>query len=192
MSRRVPSYRPVESSDLPKICELEAESYPPDEAATPERLRYRAEVARDLFLVFLDGEPLTSSSPIIPATEVIGYICGTLATGDLTEATMTTHQSSGDNLCIHSVVVVQNMRRQGLGLSMMKLYLQYVVTLNLELTRISLLAKDYLLGFYQVNGFHIRGVSSVAHGKDTWYELTLGVRELQLMAADNTSSIHSD
>jgi hypothetical protein len=45
--------RRVEPGDLPAVSALEAAAYPADEAATPDRLAYRARAARELFYVML-------------------------------------------------------------------------------------------------------------------------------------------
>ena len=44
-------YRPATPEDLDTITEIESNSYPPDEAASPENMRYRVEDAGDYFLV---------------------------------------------------------------------------------------------------------------------------------------------
>jgi hypothetical protein len=45
--------RRASAGDVPSLVALEAASYPPDEAATSERLAYRVQAAPELFLVLL-------------------------------------------------------------------------------------------------------------------------------------------
>jgi hypothetical protein len=45
--------RRASAGDVPCLVALEAASYPPDEAATPERMAYRVQAAPELFLVLL-------------------------------------------------------------------------------------------------------------------------------------------
>ncbi|ETO07502.1 AMP deaminase [Reticulomyxa filosa] len=63
--------RAVKKSDLAKICELEAESYPPDEAASSENLYYRFIFASEYFKVLTYND------------QAVGFICGTLADSGL-------------------------------------------------------------------------------------------------------------
>ena len=58
-------------------------------------------------------------------------------------------------------------------LVLVKEYLRQVLATG-DVTRVLLLAKAHLLGFYMACGFQVLRVSPVAHGKDTWFEMGLG------------------
>jgi predicted GNAT family N-acyltransferase len=148
------------SADLLKeISQLESNSYPEDEKASEENLLYRLNNASDYFYGIFENK------------KVIGYVCGTLSKNEkLTHESMFQHQSDGETLCIHSVVIEQSKRRKGLGIQMMKEYLNYV-TKHENVKRILLLCKENLISFYQQCGFEFIGESNIVHGKEIWFEM---------------------
>ncbi|ETO29563.1 hypothetical protein RFI_07555 [Reticulomyxa filosa] len=156
------SVRAVRKADLPRICELETESYPPDEAAPPERLYYRFIYASDYFKV------------LTYCNQIVGFVCGTLANSNkLTEESILAHVESGKTLCVHSVVVDKHYRRNKLATLLMKKYLQILAPKleRKEIHAIRLMAKKHLVPLYQKVGFVLEGKSNVQHGKDQWYEM---------------------
>ncbi|ETO07501.1 acetyltransferase [Reticulomyxa filosa] len=86
---------------------------------------------------------------------------------------MQSHIDGGKTLCIHSVVIDKKYRRHKFGTQLLKKYLQtmHPKLEKDELSTIKLLAKKYLIPFYQKVGFVLKGQSRVKHGKDTWYEM---------------------
>ena len=90
-------FAPVQPDQLDRIHSLEAASYPADEAATYEKLKFRIQSASNVFMVALqcsDGQ----SDPL-----VVGYVCGTCtSSGRLTHESMAAHNPDGVLLCIHS------------------------------------------------------------------------------------------
>lgn len=163
------SLRIVQEGDMDEICALEELSYPEDEAASPETLRFRARVAPELFWVLRQRSD----------DKLLGFACGTAApwgTEHLEHATMAKHDSEGTVVCIHSVVISPQRRRQGLGSALVR---QLVDRLR-EYERydaVLLLAKKDLVSFYEeAGGFACVGESAVQHGKDVWYELRLKLR----------------
>lgn len=57
--------------------------------------------------------------------EILGFTCGTCSTNStLTHESMSTHEAEGSLLCIHSVVIKQELRRQGLAVRMLKVFCQ--------------------------------------------------------------------
>ena len=76
-------FRPCDAEDLPRVAEVEANSYPPDEAASPEALAFRQASAGDFFLVGLQSGTAPDGGD-----EMIGYVCATL-----TSAATLTHDS---------------------------------------------------------------------------------------------------
>jgi N-acetylglutamate synthase-like GNAT family acetyltransferase len=78
---------------------------------------------------------------------------------------MTEHVPEGTTLVIHSVTISPSNRRNGLGTIMLKKYVRYIAEECLEIDKILLLSKAYLLGFYVSCGFLLVSLSPVEHGK---------------------------
>jgi predicted N-acetyltransferase YhbS len=154
---------PVASGDLPEIIALEKSSYPADEAASTEALRFRAANASELFRV-VRGENNT----------VIGFVCSTaVAAGatTLSHDSMSTHNPAGTVVCIHSVVVADGHRRAGVGSAIVRMYVEELKS-TCAYERVLLLSKEHLVGFYERSGGFVNvGPSAINHGKDTWFEL---------------------
>ncbi|EFC39120.1 acetyltransferase [Naegleria gruberi] len=171
MSSSSTSYllKPVNVTEhLEIINKYESESYPEDEAATYEKLKYRLENANSVFRGYF-----TSSTCSDDEEKLIGFVCGTKTQNKiLTHDTMSVHDPSPNarTLCIHSVVIQQAYRKKGLGLAMLKSYLQYLKDENL-CDKILLLSKSHLIHFYESAGFILNGESNVVHGQEKWYEL---------------------
>ena len=156
----------IKVDQLREVADLEARSYPQDEAASPETLNFRARVAPELFQVLVESGKTDLC---------VGFVVGTAApkhTKHLHESSMSSHDDHGDVLCIHSVVVRHELRRRGIASFMLQLYIQHVKRLN-RFTRVLLLAKRYLIPLYEKSGFVLVGPSAVSHGTETWFELAM-------------------
>ncbi|EFN57722.1 hypothetical protein CHLNCDRAFT_51000 [Chlorella variabilis] len=143
-------------------CRLQCLSagYPPDEAASRERLLYRLENAADQFLVAVKDD------------QIVGFICGTLTKADrLTEDSMGQHEPDGGLLAIHSVAVDAAHRRQRVATRLLQAYKAYVCSSTPCLTTLRLICKEPLLSLYKNCGFQMVGPSAVVHGKDPWFEM---------------------
>jgi ribosomal protein S18 acetylase RimI-like enzyme len=143
-------------SESSEIAELEAESFPVDEAATPETIDFRLENAGKYFYAYKKG---TESS------ELVGFINGTCVVDEcLQHDCMTNHVPEGRVLVIHSVTIRATFRKQGLGSTMLR---EYVKKMKLEpsIDKIMLLSKAHMLQFYIDCGFHVSRLSSVLHGQ---------------------------
>ena len=166
------SYRTVHADDIPRCYQIESSSYPSDEAASLENLKYRQQFSGEYFMCATKPQSETK------AEQIIGFICSTRC-NDFTEDSMSVHDPSGSILAIHSVVVDEKYRRQGVASAMMNEYLKKMLSYsNLVadtgvngFSRILLLAKSHLLGFYVDCGFMVLCPSPIVHGKDVWYEL---------------------
>lgn len=166
------TFRPVTIDDIPLCHEIEAASYPEDEAASLENLKYRRKFAGDYFWC------AALTLPDEKGATIVGFICATRC-NEFNEESMATHDPIGSILAIHSVVVDSRYRRQGIASAMMQNYLNQVLprsnlfddTGNLGFRRILLLAKSHLLSFYVDNGFVVLRPSPIVHGTETWYEL---------------------
>lgn len=89
---------------------------------------------------------------------------------------MEKHEPHGTTLIIHSVVIHPKYRRQGLATAMLTFYLERMKE-NLRISRIFIIAKGNLLGFYTSVGFKVLRLSPVVHGKDPWFELSIDLIE---------------
>ena len=167
------SYRPVSEEDIETISEIESNSYPEDEKASLETLRYRCINAGEMFLVATEHGGSEN--------EIIGYVCGTCVNENetLTAETMgSKHEPDGAILCVHSVCVKENRRRRGVGGKLLQTYLMYLKARNndrkrdnqSELKSVRLLCKKHMIPFYQNGGVTLLGESEVTHGKDAWFD----------------------
>lgn len=166
------SCRPVQIDDISRCYEIESSSYPEDEAATLEKLKYRQKNAGEYFICATTPQPETK------VEHIVGFICSTRC-NEFTEDSISQHSDTGSILAIHSVVVDAPYRRQGIASAMMKEYLNQMLSFSSLVadsetngfSRILLLSKSHLLSFYVDCGFMVMRPSPIVHGQDTWYEL---------------------
>jgi RimJ/RimL family protein N-acetyltransferase len=153
--------------DVRRVAALEAASYPLDEAAAESGIRFRQKNAGAFFwAAFLPSGQESET--------LVGFVNGTLTTkGELTDESMSEHEPNGTLLCIHSVVIDPAFRRRGLAAQMLRRYVDMVCASQLQVKRIMLIAKAYLVGFYVSCGFSVTRLSPVVHGQDPWFELAL-------------------
>ena len=151
-------------SAVPRAAEIEAASYPPDEKASLSSLLYRQEQAGSFFKGAWSGEE-----------ELCGFVCGTRC-ASFTEETMSRHDPEGPILAVHSVCVEQSYRRKGIATAMLVRYIEEI-SADKTLSSIRLIAKSHLLSFYVGCGFTVEGLSSIVHGKDPWFDLSLNLND---------------
>eukprot|EP01138_Halocafeteria_seosinensis_P011618 gb/GECG01011868.1/.p1 GENE.gb/GECG01011868.1/~~gb/GECG01011868.1/.p1 ORF type:complete len:327 (+),score=38.12 gb/GECG01011868.1/:1-981(+) len=158
------------------VISLEQSSYPTDEAASPDTLRFRFENASRYFWMALRREWNNAHEP---TDTLIGYVCSTCSTHEeLTEESMKEHDEHGKTLCIHSVVVKAQERCKGLGTWMLQNYLRSCAFENPHLHRARLITKEHNISLYARVGFQNLGRSNVEHGQDLWYDMELDFRGL--------------
>lgn len=163
-------FRIVRPTDIPECAKLEKASYPDDEAASKSTLQYRQHHAARFFRCAVLGEEDDHDL-------VIGYICSTRCR-QFEHESMATHIPDGPILAIHSVVVGDEYRHQGIATAMMLNYVQEMKQMNQEgvivpIEKIVLLAKKDMLTFYIHCGFQVVRPSHIVHGKELWYELEI-------------------
>ena len=160
------TFSPVTEKSLAAAFAIESASYPEDEAATEAKLLVRMREAPEFFHGAFTAEG-----------KLEGFVCGTLTTAStLTEESMSVHEPAGDTLCIHSVVVEERLRRNGVASWMLRSYLQKVSTLQ-KVSRVLLMCKQPLVGLYESTGFANLGPSDVVHGQDPWILMQYDGRE---------------
>ncbi|RHZ72435.1 hypothetical protein Glove_242g143 [Diversispora epigaea] len=156
-------YKNVPASDIERSFELESQGYPPEEAATLEKLEYRQKNAPTLFIgAYL---PLTPSNISSNNNEyLIGFIVSTLTTlHSLTEESMSNHEPDGKTVCIHSVCIDKQYRRRGIATDLLKEYIKRLKNLY-KYERIALISHKHLIPLYQKVGFIYKGESVIVHG----------------------------
>eukprot|EP00931_Biecheleriopsis_adriatica_P008933 TRINITY_DN110065_c0_g1_i1.p1 TRINITY_DN110065_c0_g1~~TRINITY_DN110065_c0_g1_i1.p1 ORF type:complete len:525 (+),score=109.32 TRINITY_DN110065_c0_g1_i1:61-1575(+) len=182
-------FRPLPAADVPKAADIEARSYPADEAASPEKLEYRQRVAPELFYgVYQEGSG---------GAGLIAFIVSTAAQGeDMEEESMSVHVSGGDSICIHSVAVDAPFRRRGIARSMVRAYVEALAAdqspTGKAAKRMLLIAHANLLGLYRQCGFEFLGPSKVVHGSEAWYDMRLDLemeRSLEFAQVDAFSPV---
>ncbi|CAG8475442.1 6811_t:CDS:2 [Ambispora leptoticha] len=167
-----PIYTIVDAlNGVPRAFELETQGYPPDEAASLEKLLFRKKVAPELFWgAYLPANPDNSQQ------KMIGFVVATLTTAPvLTEASMDWHhEPDGQTVCIHSVCVDNSFRRRGVASSLLQRFIEHCRKLGYA--RIALISHEYLLKLYQKNGFVFKGESKIQHGSEKWFDLVLELK----------------
>jgi ribosomal protein S18 acetylase RimI-like enzyme len=156
-------YDLVQSNELVDALHIETKGFPPEEAASLLSFQYRQSHAPHLFLgVF---EPKGSDR------RLLGYVCSTQALADTLEHhSMSTHVEQGSSVCIHSVCIHPEHKRQGLGMHLLNEYVRRLESAQVY-ERILLICHDELINFYEKCGFTLVGESKVQHGGGRWYEM---------------------
>lgn len=166
-------HRTCSPTDLPACHALEAASYPADEAASLSMLQYRQHHAAPYFrcAVLLPPEAADPTDSMKMRGDIVGFVTGT-RTSSFDEASMSVHDPAGPMLAIHSVVVAEGQRRQGIGAAMLAEYVRAVRRMGpkVPIDKIVLIAKAEKLAYYVRAGFSVVGVSPIVHGRDVWYE----------------------
>nr|CAG8548990.1 4236_t:CDS:2 [Entrophospora candida] len=171
-------FKLVEEQEVEKAFQLELK-----EAATFEKLQYRQKHAPNLFLgVYChnndnyngDGDNNKDSMQM----RMIGFVVSTLTRSKkLTEESMSTHESDGKTICIHSVCIDKNYQRLGIATSLLKEYIERILLLNNNddvkklHEKICLIAHKELIPLYEKVGFKLIGESEVVHGNEKWFDL---------------------
>ncbi|KAJ7864984.1 acyl-CoA N-acyltransferase [Mycena olivaceomarginata] len=160
------TFKNVPAEDLDQAIQIEIQGFPPDEAATLEAFKLRQSLAKDLFLgAYIDHQ-------------LVGYVCSTLSPDtSLTHDSMSKHIPGSSSVCIHSVCVSSDSKRQGVGLNLLREYIARLETAHREKSapyeRILLITHENLRQFYEKAGFEFVGPSAVVHGSQPWYEMRI-------------------
>lgn len=157
--------REVRLDDLQTCVKIEASCYPPQEAATQEKIKNRIKTWSQGFIV-LEIED-----------EVIGFINGGSTNKcDLSDEAfkdMVGHEDDGENVAIFSVVLNKQMQGKGLATPLIRAYIEQMRKLNKK--NILLICKKHLISFYEKFAFTLLGESHSTHGGAFWYEMQLNL-----------------
>ncbi|KXU15424.1 putative arylalkylamine n-acetyltransferase [Streptococcus oralis] len=151
----------VTAADFEEILAIEQANFPPAEAASPKALKERIERISDSFLVAEIEEKL------------VGYIVGpAVFSRHLTDNSFETVVSNPDQqgyIAVQSLSIHPDFQGQGLG-TLLLAALKETVRAQ-ERQGISLTCPDYLISFYEMNGFQDEGLSESVQGGETWYDM---------------------
>lgn len=153
--------RQVKLSDLDIIFQIETDNFSEAEVAGYDAIKLRILETPDTFLVAeIDGE-------------VAGYIEGPVIeskhlTDDLFK-TVKKNPKTGGYIAVTSLSVASKFQDQSVGK-------QLIVALKALAKKqgrdgITLTCHDYLIGYYEKNGFTNHGLSASTYGGGVWYEM---------------------
>lgn len=155
--------RPAAMADLERCAAVEAACFPPEQAASRERIRSRIAAYGDHILVGeLDGT-------------VVGYAMGPVIGQDTIEDAMFAdtgcHDKDNPWQSVFSLAVHPDWQDRGYGREMLNALI--------ELARregrkgVTLTCLDRKRAYYESFGFQNRGVSGSVHGGALWYDMVL-------------------
>lgn len=85
------------------------------------------------------------------------------------------HKEIGRTICVHSLAVLPEYQRKGLGKTLMKAYIQRMESHGVA-DRLALIAHEELVPYYEQFGYENRGKSDATFGGGGWYDM---VKELK-------------
>ncbi len=154
--------RRVEPRDVPACITLEARCFPPEEAASPERVRLRAEVFPDGFLVAED-----------PRGEIVGLVMsGATEKEDISDEALKEligHDPAGTHAVVLSVAVLPAFEGSGLGRRLLEEFAGQARAAGRQ--SVLLLCKSPLVPWYERLGYRDQGPSASTHGGATWHQM---------------------
>ncbi|KAJ1955401.1 hypothetical protein EC988_001902 [Linderina pennispora] len=137
---------------------IEETGYPADEAASLSAMLYRFQTAPELFLGAFDADG------------IVGYIMSTRSSLPLvTHEAMERSDPKGQTVCIHSVCTRQDWQHKGLATQLLLKYTELARELG-NVSRLAMMSRENLVGFYERVGYKCLGPSDVQHGEEKWYD----------------------
>ena len=149
--------------DLQALAAVEAECFPPEEAATEADLKKRLEVYPEHFWLLCEGEA------------VIGFIDGMVTDEpDLRDEMFenaSLHQEKGAWQMIFGLNTIPAWRRKGCAGRLMERLIEDSRQQGRK--GVVLTCKDRLVAYYSKFGFVNEGISQSEHGGVVWYQMRL-------------------
>ncbi len=153
--------RPIRAEEAEAAYALELRCYTPDAAATLDAIRHRIRHYADYFWSAWRGDRL------------VGFANGVQTdANDTGEEAMkgSGHESpSGRHLCVLSVAVEPEARRQGIGSLLMRQLLETARRRGLH--AVFLMCEAHLIPMYESLGFTYVGISPSRHAGIEWHEM---------------------
>lgn len=155
--------RMVEPDDLTACHTVEANSFPPGEAAWTTSLETRINNYPEGFLV----------------CECEGKVVGQVNSGatdkdDISDEEfkqLIGHDPDGDNIVIFSLSVMPEFRKRGVGSKLLTRFVEQAK--DLGKSKVMLLCKEDMVDYYARHGFRDNGISASSHGGAMWHEMIL-------------------
>lgn len=153
--------RHAQLTDWPVITAIEKVNFSPEEAASPEAMKERLVKISDTFLVAVIED------------EIAGYIEGPIVskrylTDDLFHK-VDPNPKEGGFIAVTSLSVAEPFQGQGIGTALIAALKDLAVSQNRQ--GIHLTCHDYLIAYYEMNGFSDEGESDSKHGGALWYNM---------------------
>ena len=150
-------------ADLAAITAVEAECFPPTEAAGEESLRRRLTAFSDHFWLLFDGDTL------------VGFVNGMVTDiPDLSDEmydNASLHDPKGAWQMIFGVDTIPTYRRRGLAEQVLR---RVIADARAQGRKgLVLTCKDRLIHYYAKLGFVNEGISQSVHGNVVWYQMRL-------------------
>ncbi|MEZ5979490.1 MAG: GNAT family N-acetyltransferase [Planctomycetota bacterium] len=153
--------RGVRPEDVATCAALEAACFPPEEAASPERVALRAREFPQGFLVLeLDGELVGMAN---------GGATNAPDLADEEFKALVGHEPGGTDLVLFSLAVHPRHQGRGLSKTLLNCYLDRARESGRR--RVLLLCKEHLVPYYSRFGFVDAGRSTSNHGGSKWHEM---------------------
>ena len=155
--------RTATMEDLDAITAVEAECFPPAEAATREQFEERLLHYADHFLLMFENDKLISF--------VDGFVTDEEILTDEMFADASMHNEDGAWQMIFGVNTIPSHRRNGYAGQLIKLLIEEAKKQGR--TGVVLTCKEVKIPYYAKFGFVNEGLSPSQHGGDVWYQMVV-------------------
>jgi len=155
--------RNASMADLKALAAVEAECFPPAEAATEHDIRKRLEVYPNHFWLVIDGKRLIAF--------IDGMVTDEPDLRDEMYENADLHQENGAWQMIFGLNTIPSYRRQGCAGKLIEHMI--AVAQNEGRKGLVLTCKDTLVPYYSKFGFVNEGISGSVHGGVVWYQMRL-------------------
>lgn len=155
--------RTAELTDINALAEVEAECFPPAEAASPNEIEERVKAYANHFWLLFDDDKLVSF--------VDGFCTDEKDLTDEMYADASMHNENGAWQMIFGVNTIPSARKKGFAGKLLRTAID-----NAKMSGrkgVVLTCKDKLVDYYASFGFKKEGVSDSTHGGAVWYQMRL-------------------
>ncbi|MDF9867095.1 ribosomal protein S18 acetylase RimI-like enzyme [Bacilli bacterium PM5-3] len=155
--------RNAKQDELERLFEIESKCFPINEAATKEAMKDRIKVINDTFLVAeLDNKAVGLVNGPVVNTRFIS--------DDLFEEIIA-NPINGGIQTILGLAVDPEYQKQGIAAKLLEELANVAKKAKRE--AITLTCKDYLIKYYESQGYTNMGKSDSTHGGEVWYNMTM-------------------
>jgi ribosomal protein S18 acetylase RimI-like enzyme len=159
--------RNVQPQDLDECYIVEISGFPPEEAATRETIQLRIDMFPQGFFVAESGG------------KVIGMVNGaSINKDDISDEELKQligHDVNGTNMVIFALAVLPEFQKQGIARRLMLRFIGEAGKKGRQ--KVLLICKDYLIPYYEKQGFVHAGLSRSTHGGAEWHQMCLSLAD---------------